>query len=86
MLGSVGRSCSVLPRQLSSPELQEVWATSSVVLLSNRALALFSCSVCAPDHLSLTSGCKRLAIVDLKEEEAQNAAAELKAEFGAYLP
>lgn len=30
----------------------------------------------------ISSGCTKLAIVDLKEEEAQNAAAELKAEFG----
>ena len=30
----------------------------------------------------ISSGCTKLAIVDLKEEEAQNAAAELKAELG----
>lgn len=30
------------------------------------------------------SGCSRLAIVDLKEEEAKRAAEELTAEFGAF--
>ena len=35
---------------------------------------------------SLDRGCKSLAIVDLKEEEAQKAAAELKAEFGMFFP
>lgn len=58
---------------------------SSVAHSLNRESAAFSCSKQRSDCVSVGRGCKSLCIVDLKEEEAQTAAAELKAEFGSRL-
>lgn len=70
---------------------QEVLGTSSAAPSSNRTCLLLSHHSprlnCGIFHATdaVYRGCNSLAIVDLKEEEAQKAAEELKSEFGSLL-